>query len=558
MTTKYKLLHGVQKLISPPHFADDEKTRIARLLNTISQALIITAIIYTVFTLFQVPIQIYRLFMIAVIIIIALLTFMLIRLKYVNQASIFISVAAFVFTTSVIILTGGINAPFVGGYIVTLLIAGMLLGRSGGFVFVGLCLLSLTGIYLLDKGSYLPEPVLVHTITTSWALKSMIFIVAAVVLGLAVRSINSAQEALKRNLKRFEGLLESAPDGVMIVNKMGNVELVNNEVENLFGYTRKEVIGKPINMFVPARFQKHNTKVEEYMKAPFVRQMYADSDIYAIRKDGSEFPADIALGSLKTDSGILVFASIRDITRRKKVEHELAKHREHLEEMVEKRTKELKEVNDVQEMLFDIVTHDLINPAGQIFGFSEILMEDQPGNEHLNYIHTGSKRLIDTLKTATSLIQATQGDEIEKVPIDLVEMITGIKKDFTQRLESSETTLELDLPKKLTVTANPIICQVPINYISNAIRYARDGKKIIVKAYSDNKVGIIEVKDYGNTIPENKRKEIFKRKVQLDGKKQRGRGLGLAIVKRIAKAHVAKIGVKPNEPNGNIFFIKIP
>ena len=101
MTFKFKLFSDFNKLISPPQFAIEEKTRIARLLNTISLALMITAIIYLIFALLQTPIQVYRLAMIAVIIAIALITFILIRLALVKSASIFISVAALIFTTGV-------------------------------------------------------------------------------------------------------------------------------------------------------------------------------------------------------------------------------------------------------------------------------------------------------------------------------------------------------------------------------------------------------------------------------------------------------------------------
>ncbi|MEE9190944.1 MAG: PAS domain-containing sensor histidine kinase [Candidatus Neomarinimicrobiota bacterium] len=546
------------KFISPPEFENNEKARSARLLNTISLAILFTSTIFIVFTLLQVPIQMSRLFNASVTFSIALLTTILIRLEYVKQASIFIAVALLVLTTGIIATTGGISAPFTGAYIVTLLIAGMLLGRSSEFVFGGLCLLLLFAIYRMDIGSYLPPSVVVHTKTSLWIVKSLIFIVVAVILNLAVGSINRAREALKKNLKRFEGLLESDPDGVMIVNEMGKIELVNKEFENLFGYERNEVIGKPMDMFIPSRYSKHVAQVEKYMKTPVIRSMYTDLEIYALRKNGTEFPADISLGPLKTDSGVVVFASIRDITERRKVEDELAKHRENLEEIVDERTAELKEVNSVQEMLFDIVSHDLINPAGQILGFSELLMDDQPDNEHLQYIHKGSSRLVDTLKTATSLIQATQGEDIKKKPIDFVEMIKGINDDFAQRLKSTEMKLELDLPKELAVDANPIISQVPINFISNAIRYARDGKKIIVKAHKVKKEVIIEVRDFGTTIPKNQRTKVFERKTQLDKEKKRGRGLGLAIVKRIAEAHKAEVGVRPNTPTGNIFYIKIP
>jgi protein-histidine pros-kinase len=556
MTINYKLLSKLKKWISPPKFAIEEKTRIARLLNTISLAVMFVAIIYVVFSLLQTPIQMYRFLNAIISFSIALLTFILIRLEYVKQASIFIIIAALVFTTGVTAITGGVSAPFTVSYILTLLIAGMLLGKSGEFVFGALCLLSLFGIYQMDLGSYLPQSVVVYTKTSLWLLKSLMFIVVAVILRLATNSISSGREALKKNLKRFEGLLESDPDGVMVINEMGNVELVNKKFENLFGYTRNEVIGKPVDMFIPSRFSKHAKQVDKFMKTPVIRPMYSDLEIFALRKDGNEFPADISLGPLKTDSGVVVFASIRDITDRKKVENELAKHRENLEELVDERTSELNESNSLKELLLDIIAHDLKNPAGVIKGFADFGRETDPDNEILQEIQIGTNSLLKVIDNTTVLSKVATGDEIDKEAIDITEMITAISKEFAAQLQFANMKLDLNIKEQMMVTANPIISEVFRNYISNAIKYASSGEKIIIDMQEQNGILTVNVIDQGDTIAEKEQDNIFNRSVQLG--KTKGSGLGLAIVKRIAIAHDAEVGVKPNKPKGNIFYIKLP
>jgi len=114
----------------------------------------------------------------------------------------------------------------------------------------------------------------------------------------------------------------------------------------------------------------------------------------------------------------------------------------------------------------------------------------------------------------------------------------------------------MKLKGNLIIKANPIIGEVFRNYISNAIKYAKNGKKILLEAIIEDGYVVANVKDFGKTIEKKNRENIFIRNVQL-GKTQ-GRGLGLAIVKRIAEAHNAEIGVKPNKPKGNNFYIKIP
>jgi two-component system phosphate regulon sensor histidine kinase PhoR len=108
----------------------------------------------------------------------------------------------------------------------------------------------------------------------------------------------------------------------------------------------------------------------------------------------------------------------------------------------------------------------------------------------------------------------------------------------------------------LTVKANPIISEVFKNYVSNAIKYGHDGKRIIIHGSETEDSVLIKVIDFGTTIDEQEYEAIFKRKVQLAGTNKIGRGLGLAIVKRIANSHDAAVGVIPNSPSGNQFYIK--
>jgi len=133
-----------------------------------------------------------------------------------------------------------------------------------------------------------------------------------------------------------------SPDAVIVVDEAGRITRVNDQVKSMFGYTSRELVGKRIEVLIPARFRaRHGEHRNRYMAAPRLREMGIDLDLYALRKDGSEFPADIMLSPVDTDEGRVVIATVRDVTEHKRVEEALRKSHEELETRVRDRTSEL-------------------------------------------------------------------------------------------------------------------------------------------------------------------------------------------------------------------------
>jgi PAS domain S-box-containing protein len=136
--------------------------------------------------------------------------------------------------------------------------------------------------------------------------------------GMLVSSAIRDITARKKAEEKFRGLLEAAPDAIVIVDKDGQITLVNAQTEKLFGYSRQELLGQPVEMLVPKRFRRaHPGHRGGFFAKPTTRSMGAGLELYGQRKDGSEFPVEISLSPLETEEGMLVSSAIRDITAQK-------------------------------------------------------------------------------------------------------------------------------------------------------------------------------------------------------------------------------------------------
>jgi len=160
---------------------------------------------------------------------------------------------------------------------------------------------------------------------------------------LVFASIRDITERIKAE-EKFKSLLEAAPDAMIIANEKGEIVLVNQQTEAVFGYDRTELIGRPVEQLMPTAFrERHKMHRTNFFTYPKVRSMGIGLELYALRKNGSQFPVEISLSPLDTGQGMLVSASVRDITDRKNLEEQLRMFNKDLEEQVRAKTKDLQE-----------------------------------------------------------------------------------------------------------------------------------------------------------------------------------------------------------------------
>jgi len=190
----------------------------------------------------------------------------------------------------------------------------------------------------------------------------------------AYRALARTEAKSKQAMARAEALLEAAPDPIVIVNRSGQIVLVNDESEKVFGYARSELLGEPVEKLMPEWFrQAHFETRQGYYEARRVLPMGAERELHARHKDGSEFPVDISLSSLETPEGVLVISNVRDITERKKAAAREAE-----------RLRQLKQLSELSMMLAgdpEVVFERVVRMIGELFGVRTVCLSEIVGKQ---------------------------------------------------------------------------------------------------------------------------------------------------------------------------------
>lgn len=222
---------------------------------------------------------------------------------------------------------------------------------------------------------------------------------------------------------------------------------------------------------------------------------------------------------------------------------------------------ELRHSNELKDLFTDIMRHDLLNPAGNIRGFSEVLyeMEEDPEKSKiLDMVQRNTNRLIDMIETAAKFAKLEATDELELVGIDIMTSLRNVIEQFDQQLHDKNMNLNVKADGSYPAMLNPIVEEIFANYISNAIKYSPENTDISIDVVDLNYEWMVTVTDSGEGIPDDSKPLVFDRFKRVNKSGVKGSGLGLAIVKKIAELLGGSVGVEDNpEGNGSMFWVKL-
>ena len=359
----------------------------------------------------------------------------------------------------------------------------------------------------------------------------------------------------KESEARYRGLLEAAPDAMVVVSQAGKIVLLNVRAEKEFGYSRDELVGQKVKNIIPEGFAERIIADGTRSAAEALAQQIGTGiELAGRRKDGSEFPIEIMLSPLESADGILVTAAIRDITERKESD-------EHLAKTVE----ELKRSNDDLQQFAYVSSHDLQEPLRMVSSYTQLLAKrykrrlDSDADEFIAFAVDGCNRMQGLIQDLLAYSRAgTNEKKLRKVSSEnaLQKALINLRAAITQ----SGAVVTHDALPAIT-TDETQFTQIFQNLVGNAIKYRRaEVPRVHVSAArNDGNEWTFSVRDNGLGIDPQYFERIFVLFQRLHGRDEfEGTGIGLAVCKRIVERLRGKIWVESQLEKGSTFYFTLP
>lgn len=365
------------------------------------------------------------------------------------------------------------------------------------------------------------------------------------------------EEVLLQSETKFRKLINSLPDPVLVVDTHGRIIYCNDSAIKVFDYNIDEMLSYNIEDLIPKDFRKHHIALmSRYMSEPKSRPMGEGRELFARRKDGSEFPTEIMLEPVEINKNQFILAIVRDITDRKRAEKELIEAKERAEESDKLKTEFLAQMS-----------HEIRTPINIMLGnvdylqglFDEKIM-DADTRDCFEGIDLASKRIIRTVDLVLNASELQiSGYKPQLVRIDLdSEILSKLFKEHEQSAKQKGLEIEYICNEKDTnvIADEYSITQIFVNLIDNAIKYTKKGKvEILLKKNNTGNI-MVEIKDTGIGMSTEFLAKMFEPFVQEEQGYSRsydGNGLGLALVKNYCDINNAVIEVESKKSVGSIF-----
>jgi PAS domain S-box-containing protein len=374
-----------------------------------------------------------------------------------------------------------------------------------------------------------------------------------------------AEEQLVQLEHRYRGLLDAAPDAMVVVNQGGEIVLLNRQAERQFGYHRDELLGKNMENIISEGFAER--LIADALRSTedaLAQQIGSGIELTGRRKDGSDFPIEIMLSPLQSAEGILVTTAVRDITKRKRAEEEIQNLNERLEQRVAERTAELEAANKELEAFTYSVSHDLRAPLRHVDGFSKLLVE-----EHGAELSPDAREYVATIRDSVLSMGMLIDDLLNLARLgrkQLSMQVTGLNSLAEEvradlHRANPDRLIEWKVETLPFVACDPgLMKQVFVNLLSNAVKFTRPRQPAVIEVgvTSHNGARAVFVRDNGVGFSmkyANKLFGVFQRLHRTEDFE--GTGVGLATVRRIIHKHGGRVWAEAELDKGATFYFTL-
>ncbi|WP_253271551.1 PAS domain-containing sensor histidine kinase [Flavihumibacter sp. ZG627] len=441
------------------------------------------------------------------------------------------------------------------------------------------------------------------TISISQVLLQRLFSATVIIMTMMlVIYLKKLYRSLEKEERQVTALFEHATEGIILTNGKGEIILVNPEAERLFNYHKSELLGQAIEILIPMRFQpNHHHYRNQFYDKPSNRRMGQGRDLYARRKDASEFPVEVSLSHFSDKKDQYAIAFIIDITQRKEAERKLLLQKEQLERVtndvrklntdletkVEERTLILKEalqelersqieleealnkekeLNEIKSRFVSMASHEFRTPLSTILSSATLISRYQQQTEqpqrdkHVFRIKDAVHHLNDLLEDFLSFGKLEEGKvETQISQFNIHELVFEVEEELKTVMKKGqvfETNLE---GSPLCATDKRLLKHVLINLFSNALKFSEVEKRIRVSIFRADWDVVIKVKDEGIGIAKEDQEYLFDSFFRAKNAFNiQGTGLGLHIVKRYIDLLQGEISFESELNVGTTVTVKLP
>ncbi len=382
-----------------------------------------------------------------------------------------------------------------------------------------------------------------------------------------------AEEKLRDNETRLSAILENMVDGVITIDENGIIESFNPAAEHLFGYSADQVLGKNLNILMPESYRSEHC-LERYKVTSVAKIIGAGKELVGQHKNGSIFPIELAVSSIRLDNRLKFVGIVRNITERKQAEHLQKEYSQTLESEVIERTQELREAREAAEManraksvFIATMSHELRTPLNGILGYAQILkMDSSLGSDQqdgIKIIEQSGKHLLTLLNDILDLAKIEAGKiELNKSNFHFRALLREISEMVRIRAEHKDIFLIYEPYSSLPSCVygdEKRLRQVLINLLGNAVKFTdKGGVRFKVGVLANQKMRF-QIEDTGVGIAPEQLQKIFNPFQQVGEKKRQaeGTGLGLAISRHLIELMGSQLQVTSQLGEGSTFWFEL-